>query len=333
MPRSRHLSGMRYVVVPLAVLSLLETISAQDSKPDSSCEVRITVVDRDTETPLPRARVEVVRFPDVIIGGGFTDTEGTFVTAAPSPGSYQARVYLNGYADVDTSFVVYSQQDTTTLSVHMEGNRRAATSSSKVSAAALKRPRAAVKEFERGMELLETKDFRGSVPHFENAIATVPDYYEAYFLMGIAQVQLGSIEKGGRSLSKAVELAPDFLPPYYPLTVVLYSEGKFEEENALLRKATELSPNDWRWPFEMARSLARLQQWPQALEYATKAHENRGAPTKAHLLLGDLCKHNGQPAKAMAEYEDFLRLDPKSPLAPRAQEALKELRAVVAQLK
>lgn len=309
---------------------------AQDSTPDSTREVRVTVTDRDSEVAIARARVEVVKFPDLVIRNGFTSSEGLFVFVGLDSGSYHLRVYQTGYVDVDIPFEVYSQQDMTNLQVRMESTKKGEASSTgtKASAAALKRPKAAVKEFEKGMELLEKKKgAKDSLPHFESAIAAVPDYHEAYFLMGVAQVQLGSTEEGRKSLAKSIELAPDFLPPYYPLALVLYGEGRFEEENALLMKAIALDSKDWKWPFEMARSLARLQKWPQALEYALKAHDNRDAPTKVHLLLGDLYKHNDQPEKAIAEYEDFLRKDPKSPLIPRAQEALKELRDAVAEPK
>jgi tetratricopeptide (TPR) repeat protein len=328
--------GFTLAMRVLLLAGLCISCSAQDSTPDSSHEVRVTVTDRDTEAAIARARVEVVRFPDLVIRNGFTSSEGLFVFVGLDPGSYHVRAYQTGYVDVDIPFEVYSQQDMLNLSVRMEStkNREASGPGARASAAQLKRPKSAVKEFEKGMELLEKKkDAEGSLPHFESAIAAVPDYHEAYFLMGVAQVQLGSAEDGRKSLAKAVDLAPDFLPAYYPLALVLYGEGKFEEENALLMKGIALDSKDWRWPFELARSLARLEKWPEALQYGLKAHDNHDAPTKVHLLLGDLYKHNNQPGEAIAEYEDFLRKDPKSPLVPRAQEALKDLREAVAQPK
>lgn len=172
----------------------------------------------------------------------------------------------------------------------------------------------------------EKKDPQRSIGFFQKAIKAYPNYYEAQFMMGMAYLQLKSNSEAQAALSHSIELNSKFLQPYYPLAVLLMTQKQYDEADRLLLKAMELDPQDWRWPFELARCYAYRGEWQKALTYGKMAHERPLPPSKVHILMADLYSGLGETDQAIAELEEFSKLDPTSPYMPRVKQALRQLR-------
>jgi hypothetical protein len=56
------------------------------------------------------------------------------------------------------------------------------------------------------------------------------------------------------------------------------------------------------------------------------AREREGAPPRVHLLMVDIYRNLGDYPKAIEELEEFARREPRSPLLPRVEAMLRELR-------
>jgi tetratricopeptide (TPR) repeat protein len=180
---------------------------------------------------------------------------------------------------------------------------------------------------QKGVQFLnEKKDAKRAIREFEEAIRLFPDYYEAWFMIGTANMQLKAFENAQKSFEKSVEINPEFVRPYYPLAVLLESQKRHEEAERLLLRAIELDPKGWEGPFELARSYANRNQWEKALHYGEMAHSRPAPAPKVHLLMADLCSSIGQIDKAIEELEKFIRLEPTSPYVPKARSALDQLR-------
>src|SRR5205085_2030569 len=96
-----------------------------------------------------------------------------------------------------------------------------------VSADDLKISDKARKAFERGKKLLtEDKKPKESIAAFEEAIVAYPDYCDAYFLLGAAQLQIGAASAAETSLRKAIAIDRHRPGPYYPLAMLLFSQRK-----------------------------------------------------------------------------------------------------------
>jgi tetratricopeptide (TPR) repeat protein len=198
----------------------------------------------------------------------------------------------------------------------------------KVSARMLSLPTAATENFQKGVQSLQgAKNPRQSLEYLQKAIAAAPDYYEAYFLQGTAYAQLNSAKDAESSFRKAIELKPDFMSPYYPLAMVLFGQKRFDEEEQLLQEAMKQNADGWQWPFELARCAALRAQWDKALKYGKAAIGKENAPSKVHLLMGDLYSNTGDNDDAIAEFELFRKLDPHSPYIPKVEQALVKLRS------
>jgi Flp pilus assembly protein TadD len=293
-------------------------------------KVLIRVRDRVNEGQLAQVRVQLIRFPDGVVGEQFTDSDGSVQFSGISVGTFTVRASCPGYEPGEAQIDLLNG-DRTLQRVDMalvpRRHDEGGAPNGVVAAQALKVPGNARKEFERGSRFLnEKKDFSRSIAAFQRAIALYPSYAEAYFLMGTAQLQTSAISDAEASLRKAIALDAHAAAPYYPLALLLFAQHRYAEERDLLLEAQKLAPTDWRWPFELARCHAQQGQWESALRYAVAASGSTNAPPKVHLLMADIYANSDKPGEAVAELELFAKLDPKSSYMERVREVLPILR-------
>lgn len=315
----------------VALASAGPALGQQCEQNAQNIEFSVHVTDFQYENPIDQVRIDLVRLPDEIVDTQFSDSKGEAGFTCVRPGSYVLRTSKDGYAGVEVQVSFRRDQKTGQIPLQL---RRATASgqqrqdSKVVSARTLAIPGSARNEFESGITSLnEKKDPQASLEHFQKAIAAYPGYYEAYFLAGMACLQLKHPDDAREALAQAIKLNPKFLEPYYPLATLLVGEKEYPEGERLLRQAQELDPNGWQWPFELARSKAYQKQWDQALAYGGLALKATNAPSKVHLLMADLYGSAGSPGKAIQELEQFEKLDPSSPYMPRVRAVLAQLRS------
>jgi Flp pilus assembly protein TadD len=293
-------------------------------------KILIRVRDRVNEEQLAQVLIQLIRFPEGVVGERFTGSDGSAQFSGLSFGTFTIRTSRQGYEPGEVH-IDLRNGDGTLQSVEIALAPRKYEGSGApqgiVAASVLKVPGKARKEFDRGSRLLnEKKDFDRSIAAFQRAIKLYPGYAEAYFLMGTAQVQMSAASDAEASLRKAI--APDarFIAPYYPLALLLFAQQRYAEEKELLLEAQKLDATDWRWPFELARCLAQQSQWEDALQYGVMASGSANASPKVHLLLADIYANSGRPHEAVVELELFAKLDPKSSYIERVRDVLPVLR-------
>jgi hypothetical protein len=293
-------------------------------------KVLIRVRDRVNEEQLAQVQVQLIRFPDGVVGEQFTGSDGSVQFSGLSVGTFTVRASCQGYEPGEAQ-IDLRNSDRTLQSVDIALVPRRHDESGPpngiVAANALKIPDNARKEFERGSRLLnEKKDLSRSIAAFHRAIELYPGYADAYFLMGTAQMQANAASDAEASLRKAISLDAHMTAPYYPLALMLFGQKRYAEEKELLLEAQKLDATDWRWPFELARCHAQQSLWETALRYGVAASGSANVPTRIHLLLADIYANFNRPREAVAELELFAKLDPKSSYMERVREVLPILR-------
>ena len=293
-------------------------------------KVLVRVRDRLNEELLAQVLVQLIHFPDGIVGEQFTGSDGSVQFSGLSVGAFTIRASRQGYepgdAHVDLGNGDRTLQNADILLKPREQEREGPPRGI-VAASALRIPDNARKEFAQGSRLLnEKKDFVRSIAAFRRAIELYPGYADAYFLLGSAQLQTKATAAAEASLRKAIALDRHMTAAYYPLAVLLFGERRYSEERELLLEAQKLDSTDWRWPFELARCHAQQGQWDTALSYGLTASESTNAPPKVYLLLADIYANSNKPREAIAELERFAKLDPTSVYMDRVREVLPVLR-------
>jgi len=293
-------------------------------------KVLIRVRDRVNEDQLAQVQVQLIRFPDGVVGEEFTGSDGSVEFSRLSVGAFTIRASHQGYEPVEAQIDLRNRDRTlqsVDISLMPRRHEESGTPNGIVAANALNVPDNARKEFERGSRLLnEKKDFSRSIAAFHRAIDLYPGYADAYFLLGTAQMQANAASDAEGSLRKAIALDAHMTAPYYPLAPMLFGQKRYAEERELLLEAQKLDATDWRWPFELARCHAQLSQWESALRYGLAASGGANVPPRIHLLLADIYANSNRPREAVAELELFTKLDPKSSYMGRVDEVLPILR-------
>ncbi len=320
--------GLTWAVLVLFQI-VLSAPAADGQVGSSAASLRLRVTDSVAETPIERARIELMKFPDGVMQHGFSDSSGAVEFTGVAPDAYVLRATKHGYLDAEVQAEVRRGEFAKSVAFSMQRTPAETNESSQGSIALrnLSIPETAVKELQLGAKFLNTeKNPRESIIHFRRAIEIFPDYFEAHFLLGMAYVQLKSTRDAQEEFLKALALNPKSLSPYYPLSILLFAEKRFAEEERLLLRAMEMDKQGWQWPFELARCYAGQGSWDKALQYGKMAQQLPNTPSKTHLLMADLYSNTGDTETAVREIEDFVRLDPESPYIPRARQALDELR-------
>jgi tetratricopeptide (TPR) repeat protein len=322
-PLAQKTLAVALFITPFFIAPALGQIST------SMANMAVRVTEAGREQPIEQARVELTRFPEGVVQAAFTDGTGQLEFSRLSPQSYILRVSKTGYRAAEISVDV--RRGETNKSVVVQLNREQgdepALTGGVVSARALSIPQPAQTAVQKGIKALnEKKDARQAVLFFQEAIRLFPEYYEAHFMFGVAEMQLKAYDEAQQAFEKSIELNPQFVRPYYPLAVLLTSRKRHEDAERLLLRAIEMDAQNWEGPFELARSYANRQIWEKALHYGEMAHSRPNPATKVHLLMADLYSNTGQKDKAITELEKFIRLDPNSSFSPKAKAALEQLR-------
>ena len=84
---------------------------------------------------------------------------------------------------------------------------------SKVSAHELLIPQKARQAFDKGTKLLAAKDSAASIVEFQSAIKAFPDFYEAYYKIGLADLNLKSYPDAQAAFETSIELSKGRYPP------------------------------------------------------------------------------------------------------------------------
>ena len=312
----------------LAALLLAQNVWAQAGSIAQPVTISVQLTDQDNGAQLEQVRVELVLFPDEVMQITFTDGSGRATFNPVSSGTYLLRASLRDYQPVQLSIDTMKGQMSFFQPIQMRRvDPKSNLPAGSISARELSIPEGARKEFSQGISLLnEKKAPEESIQHFQNAIAVYPNYYEAYFLMGMAYLQTNAPDKALPALQKSIDLNPKFLDPYYPLSEVLMQRKQFDKVVSLMVTADQQDSKGWRWPYQLAMCYAKQGVWDKALSYGQTALTRPNPPSKVHLLMADIYSNSGDPAKAVAELEEFEKLDPKSPYVTRIEQVLPELR-------
>jgi len=315
-------SAVRHSVFALSLLVLWSAGAYAQQR----VTVHVHIAESVSEAPLGAVAVDLVRFAGSVVETGVTDSLGNVDFPAVPSDEYLIRAKKLGYKNLESKIEDSSRlelsanlrMDSTSVSVNSSG-------AAMVSVRTLALPPKAVGEYEKGSYLLRKHRAKDSLEHFDKAIAAAPNFCEAYYLKGMALLQLQARDADAM-LFKSIELNPRFMAPYYPLALSLFSERKYQVEQKILEDAMRQEPQSWQWPFEMARSFATGKQWEPAAQYVQMALSRPNAASKVHLLASDIYSNEGSPDRAVAQLEEFLREDPSSPYAKRVNEVLPTLR-------
>jgi len=205
-------------------------------------------------------------------------------------------------------------------------------------------PKAAQKQFLRGVKSLKSGQVQAAMPLLLEAMQMDPTHFDAHLALGSALIASGRFADASQILARAVSLRPDSPEAWRDLGIAYDRQSLHEHAMEAFRRAVELEPklkdtltrlgelyvmysrmeeasdiferaadlNSNNTNSRLLRSDAHLLRgdMPGAEQWARNAVAVEPGSAAAHGMLGSLLYAQGRFDEAAESYENSLRLDP-----------------------
>lgn len=163
-------------------------------------------------------------------------------------------------------------------------------------------------------DLVEKKEPDCAITHLRKAIDTFPDYYEAWFLLGIAHMQLQQFTRAEKALRTSASLSAERFPqPLIALATLYSNQSRFADAEPLAAQAVELDDSLWYAHYELARARFKLGSYAEALPSARAVVREQPDYARGRLLLALLHAQLQQYDRALPHLDAYLLLEPAAP--------------------
>jgi tetratricopeptide (TPR) repeat protein len=250
-----------------------------------------------------------------------------------SNGVYTVRLNMTGYLDVSERVELVGVSHTyVTLTLRKLDDLGAAKTKSNVlgeeiDVSDVNIPGKAQQEYEKGKTALQQKKPDDAEKHFQKALKQYEKYPEAYRMLGEAYLEQQDFRKAESALRRSIELQPKFAAAYVDLGAVLNQTKDYTGAEQALKKGLELSPDATAAKYELAKTYWALGRWQEAAPYAVDSVKEQPQLAPAHVLLGNIRLKQHNPAGALQEYNEYLRLAPDGTMANQVKEIVAKLQS------
>jgi tetratricopeptide (TPR) repeat protein len=95
------------------------------------------------------------------------------------------------------------------------------------------------------LDRLAKDDPPGSLDHFQRATSEFQGFYEAYFDLGLAQLDLGHKEETQQALQKSIQESDGhYAHPLFVMSILLCGQQEHAEAEPIIRRALEVAPDE-----------------------------------------------------------------------------------------
>jgi Tfp pilus assembly protein PilF len=280
-----------------------------------------TVLLKANNRPASQVAVRLKSHAAGIFRSFLTDLEGHFEVKSLPPSTYEIVVDEPGYEptqasaqlDGSTAKLVLYLKPTSTAPIPLDRYS--------VSTRELKIPGKAQHEFEKGMGGLAKKDLAGGVSHFTKAVEAFPEYYEAYYHMGVAEVAMGRRDEARQAFQKAIDLSGGkYAWAEFGIGYLLYLDGKPREAETIVRRGLEVDGNSTDGYLILGMTLLRLDRTDEAERSAREALVRNPNFARAYLVLADVYARRHEYQTQLQDLETYLRLEPNGAEGERVRQ-------------
>jgi tetratricopeptide (TPR) repeat protein len=180
-----------------------------------------------------------------------------------------------------------------------------------VSVHQLRIPERAKSAFNKGAQKLAAKDYAGSIAEFEKAIAAYDDFYEAYYKVGIANLEMQASEAAEAAFRKSIALSDSkYTPPLFGMGLALASQKQFADAESYVRAGLQLEPTSASGLLALGWVLLSEQRVVEAEKSAREAILYNPNLAMAHLLLAQIHRGQNNSAAMVEDLDAYLRIEP-----------------------
>src|SRR5712664_2669866 len=293
-------------------------------------EIFGTVFLEGAHRPIDSIIVNIRSLPGGPFASVLTDWNGRFQVRGLDPGMYEIVVEESGYEPTRESLRLYGPSPPLELHLRASNPSPVRRTAYTVSVRELRIPGKARNAFEKGLARLAKNDADGSRSQFVRATATFPDYYEAYYHMGVADLRLGREEEAAQAFQKAIDLSGGrYAWAQFALGLLLCRRGEFAEAETVIREGLEVDGRSAIGHLFLSVALFRLNRLEEAERSAREALLRKPGFALAYLVLADVHGHRGEYARQLQDLDAYVKLEPDGPASKQVREVREVVRRIV----
>lgn len=284
------------------------------------------------------AEIVLVRLE--FFGGGevaeaTTDRNGKFRFADLAGALYIVSVRVPGFRETQQQVDLRTQL-TDFVQLQLVANSDATISSTTKTAAVIDAnvPSNAAEEFQKGKAaLLEAHNLAEGIAHLEKAIAIFPKYSAALLLLGTAYMDQQQWDKAEATLRQVLTIEPKATAAHLALGKLYLNQQKYSQSEAELLSAIALDPKSARGHLMLGYLYYVTGDLGKAGPQVGTALQIDPRLAEGHLLAGNILLRARQPENALAEFQEYLRLEPNGEYSAEATQAVEKIKKALAQQK
>ena len=145
---------------------------------------------------------------------------------------------------------------------------------------------------------------------FKQAIKLKPDFYQAYYNMGISLKDFERHQDAIDANKRATELNPDYVAAHANMGLSLHALKRFEEAIISFEKSIKLNPNFYHVHENLANTLQEIDRCDEAIISYIKAIKLKPDRDVTHFSLGDALAKVDNHEGAIGSYIKGLNINP-----------------------
>lgn len=319
--------------VSFRILLLLPTVALCLALPAQTFAATLSgnIYSESTNQRIIHASVRLCDAGGTRLQDSTTDDSGGFVFAGIPTGTYILKVAASGYVPSDTEINVdFGTGHGVTIFLRPEGRKSShIAGAAAISEHELSMPAAARKSMGEGQKkLYAEKNPAAALRDFQAAVTKAPEYYEAFYQMGLTYLALENSADAEKSLQTAVTLSQEkFAEADLALASLWLARHDSARGEPLLRHGLDLKPDSWSGYFQLGKLELYRNHLDAARQAAEKARSLAPEQAMTYRLLSLIHMRQKNDPATLADLDAYLRLDPDSPEAVTA----KKIRADIQQ--
>jgi len=188
-------------------------------------------------------------------------------------------------------------------------------------------PKAAIKEFDRGVKADNDQRHDEAIQHYQKAIALAPEFYPAHNNLGSDYVSRSDFEAAKGQFEEVIKLNQSDAAAYFNLSNVCLLMHDFEDAQKFLDEGMRREPESALGHFLLGSLKIHSGEHAAAEAALRQAMQLSPTMVQPRLQLVNLMLEEGRREDAAAQLRDFLQAFPESSFSPQARQLLKRLEA------
>ena len=218
--------------------------------------------------------------------------DGSFVFDSLTSGDYLLTIKRPNFATVGRPLEIknYKESRTVVLDIRLRGNESASfrevvkaygslPSDRKAEEKSKKVSRKAAQAYLKASAATAKGNRSKAIQHLQKAVRAEPEFFEAYYNLGVQYQALGKWENATQAYLRAIELRHNTAKPNFNLGVIYHNHGKLNQAIQRYQKALDYDPS-----FAEAHQALGEARFQQGRHYAAEQHletATRLAPASA----------------------------------------------------